>query len=113
MTYRGYTVRSGGADEADKHCESGVISRIAKNGNNLKEIYIPWKGFNGSDSTLYTKEDSKETIKIASENHPAYEYLKPPVKKLMNRNVYQVLGYDLKHLVRLLYVIHQMVVSHI
>ena len=88
MTSRGYVLRSGGAPGADLDCETGV-------NNNLKEIYIPWKGFNSSDSDLYTKEDSEETIKIASENHPAYEYLKPAVKKLMNRNVYQVLGYDL------------------
>lgn len=88
MTSRGYVLRSGGAPGADLDCESGV-------NNNLKEIYIPWKGFNSSDSDLYIKEDSEETIKIASENHPAYEYLKPAVKKLMNRNVYQVLGNDL------------------
>ena len=88
MTRGGYVLRSGGAGGADRQCEDGVY-------NNHKEIYIPWKGFNKSESELYTKEDSEEVIQIARENHPAYEYLKPPVKKLMNRNVYQVLGYDL------------------
>ena len=88
MTSLGFTYRSGGADGSDKASESGVV-------NNRKEIYLPWKGFNGSDSKLYKLEDSEETIKIASENHPAYEYLRPPVKKLMNRSVYQILGFDL------------------
>lgn len=89
MTMQGFIYRSGGADGTDKGSEAGVV-------DNRKEIYIPWKGFNKSDSLLFKLVDSDDTIKIASENHPAYEYLKPPVKKLMNRNVYQVLGYDLK-----------------
>lgn len=89
MTTQGFKLRSGGADGSDLACEEGVV-------DDRKEIYIPWKGFNKSDSQLFKIVDSDDTIKIASENHPAYEYLKPPVKKLMNRNVYQVLGYDLK-----------------
>lgn len=89
LTTQKFIYRSGGADGSDKAGESGVV-------DNRKEIYIPWKGFNKSDSQLFKIVDSDDAIKIASENHPAYEYLKPPVKKLMNRNVYQVLGYDLK-----------------
>ncbi len=95
MTRGGYVLRSGGAPGADLYCEKGVVNTLIKNDKDFKEIYIPWKGFNGSDSMLYTQEDSEEVIQISRENHPAYEYLKPPVKKLMNRNVYQVLGYNL------------------
>lgn len=95
MTSRGYILRSGGAPGADTFCESGVTNTLIKDSNDFKEIYIPWKGFNGSDSNLYTIEDSDEVIAIAEDNHPAYKYLKPQVKKLMNRNVYQVLGKDL------------------
>ena len=95
MTSRGYVLRSGGAPGADTYCESGVTNTLIKDSNDFKEIYIPWKGFNGSDSNLYTLEDSEEVIAIAENNHPAYKYLKPQVKKLMNRNVYQVLGKDL------------------
>lgn len=95
MTSRGYVLRSGGAPGADTFCESGVTNTLIKDSNDFKEIYIPWKGFNGSDSNLYTLEDSEEVIAIAENNHPAYKYLKPQVKKLMNRNVYQVLGKDL------------------
>jgi len=83
---KGWTVRSGGAGGADLAFEEGVIE--------LKEIYLPWKGFNGSTSTL--SNITKEALSIASENHPGWDYLKPPVRKLMARNSYQVLGYDLK-----------------
>lgn len=95
MTSRGYILRSGGAPGADTFCEDGVTNTLLKDSNDFKEIYIPWKGFNGSDSNLHTIEDSDEVIAIAEDNHPAYKYLKPQVKKLMNRNVYQVLGKDL------------------
>ena len=95
LTSRGYVLRSGGAPGADTFCESGVTNTLIKDSNDFKEIYIPWKGFNGSDSNLYTNEDSNEVIAIAEDNHPAYKYLTPPIKKLMNRNVHQVLGKDL------------------
>ncbi len=88
MTSRGYCYRSGGADGSDKKSEAGVK-------NNLKEVYLPWKGFNDSDSMLYTEKDSDDTIAIARDNHPAYDRLSDPIKRLMNRNVYQVLGLNL------------------
>lgn len=49
----GFILRSGGADGADTAFESGVVS------SDMKEIYLPWKGFNGrgtevSDIFLYS-----------------------------------------------------------
>jgi len=82
---QGWTLRSGGAGGADIAFEKGV--------NNLKEIYLPWPGFNNSTSTLHNI--TNEAKEIASENHEAWEWLKPSIRKLMTRNVYQVLGYDL------------------
>jgi hypothetical protein len=82
-----YTLRSGHAPGADSAFEEGI-----SNGN--MEIYIPWKGFNGSDSKLFTQAD--EAFYIASQYHPNWKNLKEPVKKLMARNVHQVLGQDLK-----------------
>lgn len=84
----GWTLRSGGAGGADLAFESGVKT--------LKEVYLPWKGFNGSDSDLYNI--SSRALHIASENHPNWTWLsanKPSVCKLMARNVYQVQGYNL------------------
>ena len=86
----GWTLRSGGAPGADTGFENGVKS--------LKEIYVPWRGFNGSDSELYYDrniEFKERTFEIASENHPAWKHLKDPIKKLMARNVYQILGWNL------------------
>lgn len=82
-----YTLRSGHAQGADIAFENGCI-----NGN--MEIYIPWKGFAGSTSTYF--EQTSESMVIASQYHPAWKSLKDSVKKLMARNVHQVLGPDLK-----------------
>lgn len=82
----GFTLRSGGADGADKMFENGVAEK--------KEIYLPWKGFNGSDSEFYNIcKDADETVDIY---HPNPDILSAPARKLMARNAYQVLGTDLK-----------------
>lgn len=78
----GFTLRSGGADGADSAFESGA-------GDN-KEIYLPWKNFNGNTSPLYTITD--EAKSLAKRFHPLGEELKHPVLHLMARNGYQVLG---------------------
>lgn len=80
-----YTLRSGGADGADTAFEIGAAA---------KEIFVPWKGFNGNDSKLFNQK--LEAFEIASRHHPAWDKLKDSVKKLMSRNVHQVLGVDLK-----------------
>ena len=82
---KGYILRSGGANGADKFFEVGV-----KN----KEIYLPWKGFNNNDSRLFTI--SKEAIKMAESYHPNWLGLSDAARSLMARNCYQVLGEDLK-----------------
>lgn len=84
---KGYTLRSGGADGADLAFENGVKV--------LKEIYIPWKGFNKSVSSLHVFNNKDAAFEIASENHPGWIRLTEPVRKLMARNVYQILGSNL------------------
>lgn len=80
----GFTLRSGAANGADMFFEAGA---------HLKHIYLPWRGFNGNSSDRYTIDE--EAMSVAKMHHPAWDRLSPPVKKLMARNVYQVLGQDL------------------
>ena len=86
MDEKGFTLRSGGADGSDLLFEN--------NHKGKKEIYIPWKGFNNSNSNLFIQPPGAS--EIAFTVHPIYENLKDSVKKLHDRNVLQVLGQDLK-----------------
>lgn len=52
---RGFTLRSGGAGGADLACEE----QVPETG---KEIFLPWKGFNGSSSRFYPAPVSDATI---------------------------------------------------
>jgi hypothetical protein len=83
-----FTLRSGHADGSDKAFESGCDRNL---GN--KEIYLPWKGFNGSDSPLYRP--TPDAFALAERFHPHYAMLSDAAKKLMARNGHQVLGLDL------------------
>lgn len=88
LARQGLTLRSGGADGADTAFEQGCD--LAEG---LKEIYLPWRGFNANKSNLYTIPDNAFTL--ASKFHPAWEKLSPPVRKLMARNAQQIAGKNL------------------
>jgi hypothetical protein len=83
----GCILRSGAAEGADSAFEEGVSSP-----DNC-EIFLPWKGFSNSSSSLYTP--SKEAFAIAKKFHPAWGRLSVPIEKLMARNTHQVLGANL------------------
>lgn len=89
MPPKKYILRSGGADGADAAFETGCDEV-----NGPKEIFLPWRGFNGNKSLLFECPD--EAFIIAAKYHPAWDKLKDSVKRLMARNVLQVLGSDLK-----------------
>ena len=74
----GWTLRSGGADSA---FEAGALK---------KEIYLPWKGFNENESSLFTQ--SERAREIARKHYDRWDSAKESVRKLMARNVHQVLG---------------------
>ncbi len=76
----GLVLRSGGADGADTAFAAGCLN---------KQIFVPWKGFNKHPMLFQIPMDA---FKIAEDCHPSWQYLKPPVKNLMARNVMQVLG---------------------
>lgn len=73
MAKYGYTLRSGGAQGADKAFESGAKS---------KEIFF------ANDATA-------EAMEIAKRFHPAWDKMSMFAKRLHGRNAFQVLGRDL------------------
>ena len=78
-------LRSGGASGSDKAFELGATH---------KEIFLPWKGFEGSNSNLVVQDG--KAFDIASKYHPRWNYLSQGAKKLHARNSCQVLGRDLE-----------------
>lgn len=88
MHKNGYTLRSGGAPGADTMFENAIKTTTDKS-----EIYLPWRNFNGNKSRFFYL--SQEAYKIAEQYHPSWNRLSEAGKKLMARNTYQVLGYDL------------------
>ncbi|GAF96467.1 unnamed protein product, partial [marine sediment metagenome] len=83
LSKKGYILRSGGAEGADKAFEEGALEE-------LKKIYLPWPNFNNSKANFISI--SQEAIKMAKENHPYWYNLSDGARKLHARNCYQVLG---------------------
>src|ERR1044072_4305468 len=73
-----YTLRSGGADGADLAFEKGCDFVKGK-----KDIYLPWKDFNGNNSPLYNISD--EAYDLAATIHPAWFKLRFGARKLHAR----------------------------
>lgn len=102
---RGYTGRSGSAAGADTAFEQGFNLYEIVNGVSdyvRFEAYLPWEGFsdiNEDSIHIVTPElpnyDEAFDI-IAPTIHPAWNRLGRGAKALHTRNVYQVLGLDLK-----------------
>jgi hypothetical protein len=84
----GFTLRSGGAGGADSAFEIGCDKA-----NGLKEIFLPWKGFNKNISPHYDIPD--KAYIVAQKFHPAWGKLSPAAKKLMARNTQQICGKNL------------------
>ncbi len=82
----GYALLSGGANGADSAFEAGA---------GAKEIYLPWKGFNGRAKSAISL-PSSEAYRVAAEMHPGWKRLSEPVQALMARNSHQILGADLR-----------------
>ena len=85
LSRAGWRVRSGGADGADRAFEQG--------GGPSAEVFLPWPGFNGSDATFVPI--PQEAFAVAEAHHPGWPRLSSAVRKLMARNVMQILGADL------------------
>jgi|TARA_B110000908_G_scaffold51961_1_gene63394 hypothetical protein len=91
MAHQGVTLRSGGADGADTAFEEGCQS-------GPKEIFLPWPSFNQSKrtDTGVKGQFPNRALEIAEHFHPAWDRLSDPVRTIMARNCYQLLGGDLQ-----------------
>lgn len=92
LAAKGYTLRSGHAHGADSAFEAGAAGQ--------SEIYLPSAGWRNSTSDLHPGGTLAQTWAaaeaIAARHHPAWPRLKPFVRALHTRNVYQVMGRDLQ-----------------
>lgn len=83
---KGYTLRTGGADGADAAFLGVARGKV--------ELYLPWPGFNGHSGHskgIVCGNDLTLRV-IAKSHHPRWGALSDGAKKLMTRNVAQVLG---------------------
>lgn len=94
MSKVGHILRSGGAAGADHAFEVGCDYKRGSGDHGLKEIYLPWRGFNGNDSPYYSI--CHEAMELAATFHPAWDNLSSVAQKFMGRNCYQILGIDMK-----------------
>ncbi|AZO48070.1 hypothetical protein [Mesorhizobium sp. M4B.F.Ca.ET.058.02.1.1] len=92
---QGWTLRSGAAPGADSAFELGHNDQAFQDAAHPeKEIYLPWKGFNGSDSNLHPERIpfSDQEISLAKNTHPAWHHCSPSARRMHTRNVRQILG---------------------
>ncbi len=83
-----WILRSGGASGADSAFEEGCDAA-----NGEKQIFLPWNNFRKKVSQY--KEPIPEAYEIAATIHPNFKYLKVVAKKLLARNMHQILGPNL------------------
>lgn len=88
LSKKGFILRSGGAQGADIAFEKGVSD------NNLKEIWLPWEGFENNKSKLIVSD--LKAFETAKKYHPNWNALKQGGQKLQARNCHQILGTDLE-----------------
>ena len=88
LARRGWLLRSGGSPGADTAFEQGCDL-----GGGAKEIFLPWRGFNGSDSPLF--ETPPGAMELARKIHRGLKRRTHSVQKLRARNVCQILGASL------------------
>lgn len=89
FSIKGIKLRSGHAGGSDMAFENGC-DKVKGD----KEIYLPWNGFNGSNSKLVVS--NPKAFEIAQKYHPYWHNLKQGAQKLQARNSHQVLGQDLE-----------------
>lgn len=96
---KGWTLRSGAAEGSDAAFEAGALRGYRKSLNGEWsserppcEIYLPWPKYNGHESTYVSPPPA--AYRIAEAHHPNWEACNSSVRRLMARNVQQILGPD-------------------
>lgn len=80
----GYILRSGGAPGCDSAFESGVTK------NKNKQIFLPWKGFNGNKSSFVSPSINAENLSRVL--FPHWQGISRGARLLTARNVHQIYG---------------------
>lgn len=88
MACEGWILRSGGAAGADTAFWNGCYQAGGQ-----AEIFVPWRGFNDSDSKLFSVPEA--AFDLVRQFHPAPDRLSQGAMKLMARNCQQILGENL------------------
>jgi len=101
LAAKGYILRSGAADGADHAFELGYINNYTERGlSTLPEIYLPWPKFNNHPSSLWLSSFhitlQREALDIARSIVKHWHNCSIPAKRLHTRNIFQVLGKDLR-----------------
>lgn len=95
---QGWVLRSGHAEGADMAFEQGADFAANEAGQHAsKEIYLPWKGFNHSDSPFHPEKFpfTDQEMQFAESMHPNWKKCSPAARKLHARNVRQILGCEM------------------
>ncbi|MCM1218678.1 MAG: hypothetical protein NC548_29675 [Lachnospiraceae bacterium] len=87
LATRGYVLRSGACEGADAAFERGCDLEHGE-----KEIYLPWKGYNGHPSELYNEAVDPFATEIAKSLHPNWDDTDEKGSRYLTRDVCQVLG---------------------
>lgn len=95
LSDQGWTLRSGGAAGADTAFAAGAATV-----NGDAQVFVPWPGFGqvqpGQSVDASDLPGYEDAMELAAHHHLAWQRLSEPVRKLMARNVYQVLGPSLE-----------------
>ena len=87
LASKGYILRSGGAQGADSAFERGCD--LVKGS---KEIFLPWKNFNDSQSPFFLTKNYYDLEPIAKTIYLNWDNVSIGVRKMHARNVQQILG---------------------
>jgi hypothetical protein len=88
----GYTVRTSGGQGPEEYFE-----RVE-----AKEVFIPWKNFNGRQSKL--SRNANEALDVVKRLSPSFDTLKPAVQAIIAVKAHVILGKDLKSPIKFLVV---------
>ncbi len=95
LAYRGWTLRTGGAQGADQAFDDGASRAYlsGRRGIPKAEIYLPWPKFEGYRFPTLIRPQA-EAYPIAEYFHPAWAALSRGARSFHARNVHQILGQD-------------------